>query len=143
MGRMKKIYYTGALVCSVVYLVWRLLFTLPLNQSFFEIIYGILLWVSEVLSIATAFILIWNKKTYQVTPTPVVTSADVFPDVDILIATHNETVDLLYQTINACTFLKYPNKNKIHIYLCDDQNRSEMKVLAQKFNINYIGLSHN
>ncbi|MBZ6014301.1 glycosyltransferase [Leuconostoc gelidum subsp. gelidum] len=143
MGRMKKIYYTGALVCSVVYLVWRLLFTLPLNQSFFEIIYGILLWVSEVLSIATAFILIWNKKTYQATPTPVVTSADVFPDVDILIATHNETVDLLYQTINACTFLKYPNKNKIHIYLCDDQNRSEMKVLAQKFNINYIGLSHN
>ncbi|MGY3742675.1 glycosyltransferase family 2 protein [Leuconostoc inhae] len=143
MSRMKKIYYAGALVCSIVYLVWRLIFTVPFNQSFFEMIYGILLWVSEVLSIATAFILIWNNTTYRSTPKPVVTSADVFPEVDILIATHNENVELLYQTINACTFLRYPDKNKIHVYLCDDQNRAEMKALAQKFDINYIGLSHN
>ncbi|MEX0381314.1 glycosyltransferase family 2 protein [Leuconostoc sp. MS02] len=143
MSKIKKWGYVSAIMSSIVYLVWRGMFTLPWNQSFFEILYGFLLWISEILSILTAFILIWNKKTFKEIPKPVVTSEDIFPDVDILIATHNETVDLLYKTINACTFLKYPDQQKIHIYLCDDQNRPEMKALAQKFGINYVGLENN
>ena len=38
-----------------------------------------------------------------------------YPDVDVLIATHNEDPELLYKTINACTFMEYPDKSKVHI----------------------------
>ncbi|AEJ31027.1 glycosyltransferase [Leuconostoc sp. C2] len=143
MWKLKKIYYVGAIVCSMIYIVWRGLFTLPWEQSFLELSYGLLLWLSEILSIFTAFVLIWNKKTWKQPQQPDIVSKDIFPDVDILIATHNESASLLYKTINACTFLEYPDKHKIHIYLCDDKNRPEMKELAEQFKINYIGLLEN
>ncbi|MBM7435309.1 glycosyltransferase family 2 protein [Leuconostoc rapi] len=139
----KKICYAGAIICSIIYIMWRGLFTLPLAQSVPEVIYGLFLWLSEILSITTAFVLIWNKKTFKEPLKPNIISTDIFPDVDILIATHNESVSLLYKTINACTFLKYPDKHKVHIYLCDDKNRPEMKMLAEKFKIDYISLAAN
>lgn len=143
MSTMKKIVYSVTLICSIMYLTWRGVFTLPFNRSIFELIYGILLLLSEILSTLTAFILIWNKSTFKKIPEISITSKDVFPDIDILIATHNEATDLLYKTINACTFMAYPDKSKVHIYLCDDSNRPEMAMLAKKFKINYIGLTKN
>lgn len=143
MNRLKTSCYVGAFIFSILYLLWRGIFTLPLNGSIFEFIYGFFLWISEILSISTAFILIWNKKTSYRTSLPLDVNKKLFPDVDILIATHNEPVELLYKTINACTFIKYPDKSKVHIYLCDDKNRIEMKNLAEIFNINYVGLQQN
>ena len=34
--------------------------------------------------------------------------------------------------------MEYPDENKVHIYICDDSNRIEMKKLAEEMNINYI-----
>ena len=34
---------------------------------------------------------------------------------DVLIATHNEDPERFYKTINACTFMEYPDKSKVHI----------------------------
>ena len=45
-----------------------------------------------------------------------------YPDVDILIATHNEETELLYKTVNGCRHMDYPDKSKVHIYICDDGN---------------------
>jgi cellulose synthase (UDP-forming) len=67
----------------------------------------------------------------------------MYPDVDVLIATHSEDTNLLYKTLNGCLFMKYPDKNKMHIYLCDDSNRHEMKELAEQMGIGYLGLSDN
>lgn len=58
-----------------------------------------------------------------------------FPDVDVFIATHNESAKLLYKTVNACTFLEYPDKGKVHIYVCDDGNREEIRKLAEDFGV--------
>ena len=71
---------------------------------------------------------------------PMIPKADFseFPDVDIFIATYNEPVELLYKTINGCINMEYPDENKVHIYICDDSNRIEMKKLAEEMNINYI-----
>ena len=66
-----------------------------------------------------------------------------FPDVDIFIATHNESEKLLYTTINACTYLTYPDKSKVHIYVCDDGNRQEIADLAEKLGVGYLGLADN
>jgi cellulose synthase (UDP-forming) len=68
---------------------------------------------------------------------------DDYPDIDVLIATHNEEASLLLKTVNAALFMKYPDHSKVHIYLSDDTNRLEVKQLAKKFNIGYIGLEGN
>ena len=39
--------------------------------------------------------------------------------------------------------MEYPDKSKVHIYICDDTNRIEMKELADKMGIGYIGLAEN
>ena len=62
---------------------------------------------------------------------------------DVLIATHNEDPELLYKTINACTFMEYPDKSKVHIYVCDDTNRLEVAKLADELGVGYFGLADN
>ncbi|MCD5440277.1 glycosyltransferase [Lactobacillus delbrueckii subsp. lactis] len=64
------------------------------------------------------------------------------PDVDVLIATHNEDRELLEKTVNGATYMNYP-KDKLHIYICDDGNRSEIKGLADQYGVGYIGLENN
>ena len=34
--------------------------------------------------------------------------------------------------------MNYPDKSKVHIYICDDGNRKVIKELAERTNINYI-----
>ena len=43
----------------------------------------------------------------------------------------------------ACKDLEYPNKSKIHIYLCDDRNRKKIEQLAKEEKINYIKRTNN
>ena len=72
--------------------------------------------VSELVSAVTGYVLILNKqKNFQLEKPEI--SYDRYPDVDVLIATHNEDPDLLYKTINACTFMEYPDKSKVRIYV--------------------------
>ena len=68
---------------------------------------------------------------------------EYYPHVDVFIATHNEPVDLLYKTVNACTFMDYPDKSKVHIYLCDDGARPAVEELANQFGIGYLGFPGN
>jgi len=138
----KKIIYLLAFLFSSVYLTWRAFFTLPWSESLFAIIFGILLLFSEVISNFTAVILIWSKNRAKQVFKPKV-PFEAYPDVDVLIATHNEDVPLLLKTVNAAVNMKYPDKSKVHIYISDDTNRREVKALADKFHIGYIGLEEN
>lgn len=84
----RRILYTLTILTTVIYLVWRGIYTLPWDESFFAIIFGLLLWLSEIVSNFTAILLIWNKDQAQSLEKPHVSDQD-FPDIDILIATHN------------------------------------------------------
>ncbi|MBQ5901963.1 MAG: hypothetical protein IIW83_01775, partial [Clostridia bacterium] len=66
---------------------------------------------------------------------------DWYPEVDVFIATHNEEEDILFKTANACTYMRYPDKSKVHIYLCDDGNRENVKALADRLGVGYIGMA--
>lgn len=138
----RNILYTAAFIFSMIYLIWRVLYTLPLSQSLFAFIFGLLLWGSEVISVFTAFILIWSKTKEKELIKPQLEGIE-YPHVDIVIATHNEDIDILYKTVNACVHMEYPNLEKVHIYLSDDTNRNEVKELAEQFDIHYIGLENN
>ena len=125
----KRVLYFVAFVTTAFYLTWRLVATIPWHDSWFALIFGILLWGSEVVSAITGYILIWNKQKDFELEKPEI-AKERYPDVDVLIATHNEDPELLYKTINACTFMEYPDKSKVHIYVCDDTNRLEVSKLV-------------
>lgn len=131
-----------AFILSLTYLVWRGLFTLPWKESAFALTYGIVLWLCEVISNLTAFILIGNKGKLNMVAKPEIALHE-YPNVDVLIATHNEEVPLLLKTVNAAVNMNYPDREKVHIYISDDKNRPEVKALAAKFNVGYIGMKNN
>lgn len=133
-----------AIVTSVIYLVWRTFFTLPLSDGFLPAFFGCLLLVSEIAAAMGTYELymhrLQNKKVDLTLP---VIPLCWYPDVDVFIATHNEEPSLLYKTVNACVNFEYPDKRKVHIYLCDDGNRPEVMKLAEHFGIGYLGLANN
>lgn len=145
LGTMKisqKLLYLGAFVTSLFYLSWRLIMTIPWHDSWFALIFGVLLWGSELVSSITAFIITSNKhKDFKLEKPEI--APERYPDVDVLIATHNEDPDLLYKTVNACTYMHYPDKSKVHIYVCDDTDRPEVAALAKELGVGYFGLSDN
>ncbi len=127
-----------------VYLLWRIFFTLPFQAGLLQLIFGCILVIGEIITTLTTFELYYrkSKKSKVFTELPVVPDS-CYPDVDVLIVTHNESPELLYKTANACTFMEYPVREKVHIYFADDTNRTEVSKLAAKLGIGYIGLEGN
>ena len=39
--------------------------------------------------------------------------------------------------------MRYPDRKKVHIYLCDDSNRPEVAALARKMGVGYFGMEEN
>lgn len=132
------------MILMTIYLGWRVFFTLPIHQGIPNMIFGILLVLAEIITVFTSFELFYQKMEMNRFHLDCPEIPDeYYPDVDVFIATHNEPVDILYKTVNACSFMSYPDKNKVHIYLCDDGNREEVAELARQFNVGYLGLSGN
>lgn len=140
----RNMVFVITIILMTIYLVWRMLFTLPLEEGVLNVIFGVLLILAETITVFTTFELFFQKMRmnhYRLECPEI--PEECYPDVDVFIATHNEPKDLLYKTVNACTFMSYPDKSKVHIYLCDDGNRDEIRKLAEEFSIGYLGFSGN
>lgn len=133
-----KIWFALNMYFTILYLVWRIFFTIPFEYGTVSIVAGVSLLVVEILGMVEAFIHFANMYSVENYPFPKNLPPDQFPDVDIFIATYSEPVDLLYKTVHGCTRMKYPDRNKVHIYLCDDGHRAEMKELAHRLGVNYL-----
>lgn len=127
---------------SLIYIVWRIFFTVPTEYGIVSFIFGLLLVVSEAVGIFEEYEHYQSVAKKAVPVMPKMRPED-YPDVDVFIATHNESTDLLYKTVNGCTYMDYPDKSKVHIYICDDANRPEMKALAERLGVGYFGLENN
>ena len=140
----RNILFLLTMFFSSIYLIWRLFFTLPVSAGGIQLFLGILLFGAEAVTILGTFELYWSKMRISAREiTPMDIPGELYPHVDVLIATHNESVELLYKTVNACTFMEYPDKKKVHIYICDDGNRPEVEKLAKSFGVGYIGCPEN
>lgn len=128
---------TGTVIATIIYLAWRIFFTIPLKDGIISLISGVVLLIVEILGMFEAVEHYHSMANIQYPICPNVKEED-FLDVDVFIATYNEPYELLYKTINGCINMDYPDKSKVHIYLCDDGNRAEMKELANHMHINYI-----
>ena len=138
----KNITFSIVFVTALVYILWRLFFTLPLNHGVASMVFGISLWIAEAIAVLESFTHFHNARKVKFPKMPKIPDA-LYPEVDVMVVTHNEPVDLLYKTLNGCKHMKYPDKSKVRIHLCDDKNRPEMAELAAELDVNYWGLSGN
>lgn len=140
----RNISFIFTLFFSGIYLFWRAFFTIPWSKGFLQATAGVLLLAAEMVTTLGMFELMISRmkgaeKRLEMPNIP----DSLFPHIDVFIATHNEPAELLYKTINACTFMEYPDKSKVHIYVCDDGNREEIKKLAESLGVGYFGLTDN
>lgn len=122
---------------TIVYLIWRTFYTLPLEDGIVSIVAGVALLVVEILGMFEAFVHYFNMSNIE-NPHAEEVPLDEYPDVDVFIATFNEPIEVLYKTVNGCVRMEYPDKKKVHIYLCDDGHREAVKALADKMGVGYI-----
>lgn len=132
-----QILIIGTVLTSIVYIIWRMFYTLPFGYGFIFMAAAIYLLVVEFVGLLEEAVHYYNMSDIQYPERPEV-DENLFPDVDVFVATYNEPVEILYKTINGCINMDYPDKSKVHIYICDDGNREEMRELAEKLNVNYI-----
>lgn len=142
LNKPKKIYLIITFLYLIVYIFWRIFFTLPFEYGIPSMILAAILLVCEITGVWESVRNI-RGVLKDFNPDRPVISKDMYPDVDVLIATHDEPEDLLYKTINGCLHMDYPDKSKVHIYICDDGNRREIAELAGKMGVGYFGLAEN
>lgn len=137
-----RVWFFLNIIFTLIYLYWRVFYTLPMEYSIVSRVSGIILITIELIGALEAFIHYWNMYNVKDFPLPEV-PLDEFPDVDVFIATYNEPTDILYKTVNGCVHMDYPDKSKVHIYICDDKRRPEIRELAKEMGVNYIDRADN
>lgn len=131
-----------SMIMMMVYFTWRLVFTFPIGKGCIPIVMAAILFICEAVSAMEAYIHL-AFSTNPVLPKKPQIPKDWYPHVDVFIATHNESTDILFKTLNGCKHMRYPDKEKVHIWICDDGNRQEMKELAEKMGVGWLGLANN
>ena len=143
----KKVFLATSILGGVMlvgYIFWRTFFTLPKPSEYgwLATCAGVLLLLAEGRSVFEA-LLSYIDLNREFQPEMPEIPEDMYPDVDVFIATHNEEEDLLFKTANACRRMKYPDREKVHVWICDDTNRPAIRKLADRLGVGYIGLSGN
>ncbi|MBR6379685.1 MAG: cellulase family glycosylhydrolase [Fibrobacter sp.] len=128
--------------CTLIYLCWRFTCSIPYAYGWVAIIGSCILLAIEVLGFIESLIHYSGMLKLREHPLPEIADTD-YPDVDIFISTYNEPPELLRKTIVGCKHMDYPDRSKVHIYLCDDNRRSEMRGLAEELGVNYFDRPNN
>ena len=127
---------------TLVYLCWRVMYSIPHGEGIIPVAANLLLLAVEVLGYAESLVLYRNLLGMKDHPLPVIAD-DEYPDVDIFIATYNEPAELLRKTVNGCVHMRYPDLKKVHIWICDDNRRKEMRKLAEEMGVGYFDRPDN
>ncbi len=127
---------------TLVYLCWRALYSVPFGWGWLAAACNIALLVVEIFGFAESLVHFREVAGMRAHPLPAC-QPEEYPDIDIFIATYNEPDYLLVKTINGCKHLEYPDASKVHIWLCDDSRRPEMRALAERMGIGYFDRPDN
>ncbi len=127
---------------SLNYLVWRIVSTLPIIYGWLAAACSILLLLVEITGFGESLVHYSSMSGLRTYPLPEIED-ERYPDVDIFVSTYNESTELLRKTLIGCLRMQYPDKSKVHIYLCDDNRRSEMRELANELGVNYFDRPDN
>lgn len=122
-------------VASIVYLVYRLLYTMNMD-GYYAVCVSVLLLVGEAHGIMLMLLYFYQIRNTEPAPAPAVLSGKT---VDVFLATYNEDVPLLRGSIQS--YLKFDYPCRIHVL--DDGNREEVRLLAESMGVNYITREDN
>ena len=130
---------------AVRYLFWRVLSKLDTSTLIVALLSLLLLLVEVFTIISNSFqtllILGINSRELQAEKAALAVQNKKFhPSIDIYIPTYNEPESIVKRTIVGCQSLSYQNKK---VYLLDDTQRHEMKILANMLGCEYIGRDNN
>jgi cellulose synthase (UDP-forming) len=75
-------------------------------------------------------------------PVPLPDDPDDWPEVDLLIPTYNEPLNVVRYTALASLNIDWP-ADKLHVYILDDGNREEFREFAMEAGIGYITRGNN
>lgn len=134
----RRLLLYSLVIVTTIYFIWRIFFTIPTKFGIPSLILGIILVIAELTGFIESLIHYFTLSEVKSPETPIVKDINNYPHVDVFIATVNEPVDLLYKTLNGCLNMDYPDRSKVHIYVCDDGNRDEVKRLTEELKVNYI-----
>jgi len=126
-----KYFIAFAILIQIIYMTWRVLYTIPTRNAV-GFIFGVLLFLAELIALIQSTT---HRLMFLRDYDPHIKTLDEFddlPTVDILIATYNEPVSILRQTVAAATSQHYP-KEKYKVYVCDDGRREEVRLLAEEY----------
>ncbi len=139
---LSEIFLMASTFFTLIYLCWRTSCSIPFAYGNIAVAGSIILLAVEILGFIETLIHYSNMLGFREHPLPKIAD-DEFPDVDIFISTYNEPPELLRKTIIGCKHIEYPDKSKVHIYLCDDNRRSEMRALAEELGVHYFDRPDN
>ncbi len=132
----RKPFVIFTMITQVIYIAWRVLFTLP-HGSTEGMIMAVLLLLAEALG---AFQAITHRMLYLRDPLRMESRLPAYeelPSVDVLICTYNEPAKVIEKTVAAAAALSYP-LDRLHIFVCDDGRRLEIKQIAEKYGARWV-----
>lgn len=126
------------IVSMLVYLIWRIIYTLP-DMDSISFVLGLLLLFAEIggflLSLVFYFLFFKKNKKEKKTLQDL---NQKYPSIDIFIATYNEDELILKRAILAAKNMRYPKPNLLKIYVLDDGNRPKIETLSSDLGVNYL-----
>ena len=120
-------------VISVLYLTWRIGFTLNTEQMVASLLF-LFVDIATCLSAMLFVVSLWRRSAH-----PVLCENTKPFTVDVFVTTYNEDCAMLEKTLQHCIAMDGTHQ----IWLLDDGNRPEMKVLTEKLGVGYIARDHN
>lgn len=138
----KKLILVLAIITTGIYMVWRIGWSLPFGHRTVDMVFAVLLLIAEVIGFIEAANYLTGMARDKKIEKPEIPEKE-YPDVDVFIATYNEETELLRKTVNGCLNMDYPDKRKVHIYICDDSDRAEMAALAKSMGVGYFRRDNN
>lgn len=124
-------------IANIIYILWRIFYTVPQGAGWISLFFAIGLLIIEVVGMGEMFVHFYGMTNIYIPELPQI-DEDIYPHVDVMIATYNEPIDLVQKTINGCLRMEYPDLSKVHIYICDDGSRPEMEAVCVKMGVGYI-----
>ena len=130
----KRRLFLGVLTAfTLLYLVWRVGFTVPYDHGTLSILFGWVLLAVEILGAAELLIYFFLDTG----------DAEAVPErkakplaVDVFVTACGEPVELLRQTLTACLAMRYGGK--FTVYLLDDRPSEEMRSMAESLGVTYL-----
>lgn len=132
----KRLYLCLLAVFTLMYLVWRIGWTLPLDHRPIDIVFSFIFLFTELVGLcemSVHYMLEGRRKPCP--PLPEIKTSEL-PDVDVFVPTCGEPTELVKRTLAGCLDMEYAGS--VHIYLCDDASREEMRALAKELGVEYI-----